>query len=61
MTGFGAEWKSWKIASSKNLLNLSIQDPTPPLDAPEVVGDLKTWLFEGPKSIDWQAELRAWR
>ena len=29
---------------------LSMEDPTPQLDNPEVVGDLKTWL-SGPKSI----------
>ena len=29
----------------------SMEDPTPPLDTPEVVGGLKTRLFQGPKSI----------
>ena len=28
-----------------------MEDPTPPLDTPEVFGGLKTRLFEGPKLI----------
>ena len=28
-----------------------MQDPTPPLDTPEVLRGLKAWLFEGPKYI----------
>ena len=28
-----------------------MEDPTPPLDTAEVFRGLKTWLFEGPKSI----------
>ena len=36
---------------AQRLLGLSMEDPTPPLDTPEVVGGIKTWLFEGPKSI----------
>ena len=36
--GFGFQWKTLS---------------TPPLDTPEVVGVLKTWLFEGPKSSNW--------
>ena len=34
---------------TQRLLGLSMEDPTPPLDTPEVVGVLKTRLFEGPK------------
>ena len=40
-----------KEASTQRLLGLSMEDPTPPLDTPEVVGGLKTRLFEGPKSL----------
>ena len=32
-------------------LRLSMEDPTPPLDTPKVVGGLEARLFEGPKSI----------
>ena len=28
-----------------------MEDPTFPLDTPEVFGGLKTWLFEGPEYI----------
>ena len=35
---------------TQRLLGLSMEDPTTPLDTPEVVGGLKTRLFEGPKS-----------
>ena len=31
---------------------LSMEDPTPPVDTPVVVGGLKTRLLEGPKSIE---------
>ena len=33
---------------AQRLLGLSMEDPTPPLDTPEVFGGLKAWLFEGP-------------
>ena len=38
---------------------LSMEDPTPPLDTPEVVGGLKTRLVEGAKSIGrlWKSGL----
>ena len=29
-----------------------MEDPTPPLDTPEVFGGVKTWLLEGPKYIE---------
>ena len=35
----------------QRLRGLSLDDPAPPLDTPEVVGGLKTRLFDGPKSI----------
>ena len=34
-----------------------MEDPTPPLDTPEVFGGLKTWLFEGPKYIELKKPL----
>ena len=39
------------LFSSQRLLGLSMEDPTPTLHTLEVVGGLKTRLFEGPKSI----------
>ena len=39
-----------KIPPTQRLLGLSVEDATTPLDTPEVVGDLKTRLFEGPGS-----------
>ena len=43
----------WKVLHliTQRLLGLSMEDPTPPLDTPEVFGGLKTRLFEGPKLI----------
>ena len=35
---------------AQRLLGLFMEDPTPPLQIPEVFGGLKTWLFEGPTS-----------
>ena len=43
---------------TQTLLGLSMEDPTPPLDIPEVVRGLKTWLFEGPKCIGSLSNLR---
>ena len=40
------------ICFSQRLLGLSMENPTPPLDTPEVFGGLKTRLFEGPKLIE---------
>ena len=37
------------LVSTQRLLGLSMEDPTPPLDTPELVGGLKTRLCEGPK------------
>ena len=36
---------------AQRLPEISMEDPTHPLDTPEVFGGLKTWLFEGPKYI----------
>ena len=44
----GSEIIPFKTSLPKRLLGLSMEDPTPPLDTPEVVGGLKTRLFEGP-------------
>ena len=41
--------KLWiQFPFSQRLPGLSMEDPTPPLDTPEVFGVLKTWVFEGP-------------
>ena len=45
------EKRQTQILVSQRLLGLSMKDPTPPIHTPEVVGGLKTRLFEGPKSI----------
>ena len=40
------------FSPAQRLLGLSMEDPTPPLDTPEVFGGLKTRLFEGAKLIE---------
>ena len=35
----------------RSWLRLAMEDPDPPLDTPEGFWGLKTWMFEGPKSI----------
>ena len=49
-----------KLALPRGSWELSMEDPTTPLDTPEVVGGLKTRLFEGPKSIGslWVRKIR---
>ena len=39
------------LDSPAQRLGLSMEDPSRTLETPEVVGGLKTRLFEGPKSI----------
>ena len=44
----------------QKLLGFPMEDPDPPLDTSEGFWGLKTWRFEGPKSIGsvWAANLR---
>ena len=35
--------------TTQRRLGLSMEDPPPPLDTPEVFRVVKTWLFEGPQ------------
>ena len=49
--GLPTNLMTWASFSTQRLLGLSMENPTAPLDTPEVFEVLKIWLFEGPKCI----------